>query len=55
MASTTILAKKSESEPMILLDMDVFAMLTSESRPSASTLVLMFSFMYLTASLKASL
>ena len=40
---------------MILLDMDVFAMLTKGSRPSCDTLVLTFSFMYFTASLSASL
>jgi hypothetical protein len=32
-ASTHMFAKKSESEPMILLDMEVFAMLTKLSFP----------------------
>lgn len=53
-ASTTMLAKKSESEPMILLDIDVLAMLMSDSLPRCSTLVLIFSLMYFTASRSAS-
>ena len=53
-ASTTMLAKKAESEPMILLDIDVLAMLMSDSLPRCSTFVLMFSFMYFTASRSAS-
>jgi hypothetical protein len=48
-------AKKSESEPMTLLDMEVFAMLIRDSLPSCSTLTLMLSFKYLTASRRASL
>ena len=35
-ASTTMFAKKSESEPMILLDIDVFAILIRDSRPRLS-------------------
>ena len=54
MASTTRLEKNSESEPMILLDMEVFAILMSDSLPKFSTLVLIFSFMYFTASRSAS-
>jgi len=54
MASTTMFEKKSESEPMILLDIEVFAMLMSDSLPRFSTFVLIFSFMYLTASRSAS-
>ena len=54
-ASTTMSAKKSESAPMILLDMDVLAMLMRDSRPRSSTLMLTFSFKYLIASRRASL
>jgi hypothetical protein len=46
-------AKKSESEPMILLDIEVFAMLIKLSLPRFSTFVDTFSFMYLTASRSA--
>lgn len=54
-ASTTIFAKKSESDPIILLDIDVLAILMRDSLPSCSTFTLMLSFMYLTASRSASL
>ncbi len=37
---------------MILLDMDVLAQLMMHSRPSSSTLMVIFSWMYLHASLK---
>lgn len=53
-ASTTMSAKKPESAPMILLDIDVLAMLIKLSLPRASTFAVMFSFMYLTASLRAN-
>ena len=53
-ASTTISEKKSESDPMTLLDMDVLAMFINDSRPRVSTFVLMFSFIYLTASRRAN-
>ena len=52
-ASTTMFEKKSESEPITLLDIDVFAMLMRDSLPRCSTFVLIFSFMYFTASRSA--
>lgn len=48
-----MLAKKSESAPIILLDIEVLAILMRDSRPRFSTFVLIFSFMYLTASRNA--
>lgn len=53
-ASTTILEKNSESAPIILLDIEVFAILMRDSLPRFSTLVLIFSFIYLTASRRAN-
>lgn len=52
-ASTTIVANKSASAPMILELIAVFAMLIRESRPSSSTGAVKCSEMYLQASLHA--
>mmetsp|Transcript_16439 Transcript_16439/g.52317 ORF Transcript_16439/g.52317 Transcript_16439/m.52317 type:complete len:250 (+) Transcript_16439:906-1655(+) len=53
-ASTTMLAKKSLSAPMILDDMLVLAALMRCSRASVSLLITRFSFTYRTASFMAS-